>query len=539
MDMDAEEAMTAGRAREAVERLLRTQVDLSAETRAVAQQLAQVLGQGRLVNPISLVSSDTTISVAGVPDGQQKRFIEAAQKNIELQKELARLRAEHEAAAATAAAIPAPSADKAEAERAQLRDHLECIRLARVRKRLEALERFHQHMDNQPAAAPDFLDPKVMFKDCAPLPELPKELVEGFTRDEGAPDQKIQELVSRFRKAALRQQLVLERDRRKLEALRAKHPINPRDIAPELQVKALTAVKSALVDWIETMLSKAGEGDDEAGDESGEGATNSPGKTDQPEPANFDVEARLADIQREYERHVELRKRLMSSMARLRKLAAAEPPEEKEVAQDPAELDVVSPAELNPEPQTYLLTPYLESLQSLSQEQKTLVQEKAYINATMARQQQEANKALQRLAQKSKLLAKYAPPPQSAEERSHANPSFSDATKAKKGASITEQIEPWLFAADSAKIATLESVAEEVDKGQIFIEKAMESLNQVSMLQNKGPLRVPPPPVEGGEDGSGRSESESAAQEEGQIKCGEKKGSLWATLDGNLGLINE
>jgi len=520
MDVTPEEEMAANQAREAVERLLRPQVELSAETRAVAQQLAQILGQDRLANPISLVGPDTPISLSCVPDGDQRRFIEAAQKNIKLQKELARLRAEHNAAAAVAAATPPPSADKAEAERVFLREQLECNKLERERKRLEALKRFYDQMDSQPAAAPDFLDPKVMFKDCAPLPELPKELVEGFTKEEETPDHKIQELISRLRKASLRQQLVLERDQRKLEELRAKHPINPRDISPEMQVKALTTVKNALVDWIEAMLSKAGEGEGELSE-----GVNSPGKANKSELADFDAEAQLADIQKEYERHIELRKRLMSSMAQLRKLAAAEPPEE---TQEPAPDAALPP---DPEPQTYLLTPYLEKLKSLSQEQKALVQEKAYINATMARQQQEANKMLQRLAQKSKLLAKYAPPEP---EKSHASSSFGEATKS---ASITEQIQPWLFAADSAKIATLEAVAGEVDKGQVFIEEAMDSLNQVSMLQNKGPLQVPPEgssKTEFAEEGDQKS---SSTAEKESAKGGEK--SIWATLDGNLGLINE
>ncbi|KAJ2992117.1 hypothetical protein NUW58_g2275 [Xylaria curta] len=224
----------------------------------------------------------------------------------------------------------------------------------------------------------------------------------------------------------------------------------------------------------------------------------------------------------------------MTSLSQLRKLKEAPRPQED--AQEPFP---VAPLPVDGEPQTYLLTPYLERLQALSQEQKGLVQEKAHINATMARQQQETNKMLRRLAQDSKLLSQHAPPKS---ETPHSSLSFAKATKS---ASITEQIRPWLFAADSAKIATLEAVAEAADKGEVSIEDAMQALDQVSMLQNKGPLQVP----EDGEAGLAERHIEAAEVDEKSGAIVEKRAerrrtkdeqrSIWSALDGNLGLINE
>ncbi|KAI1423968.1 hypothetical protein F5Y12DRAFT_754956 [Xylaria sp. FL1777] len=520
MNATPEEELAANRARAALERLLRPRGELIAERRTMARDLAQSLGQEHLSSPIFLIDPDKPVSLSDAPQEKQREFIEAVQKNIKLQKELSRLRDEHRAS--VKAAIPAPSSTRADAERRLLEQQLECNRLEKERQKLDVLKKHYEELNRQPAAASEFLDPTVMFRDCAPFPELPKDLVEGFTKNEETPHEEAQELVSRLRKATFREKLVLQRDQQRLEELKAKHPNDPNDEALEAQVAALNAVKNSLVNWIETMLSKAGEGESE-------GADGSPNKKN--ENDERDHESQLADIEKEYKRHIELRKQIMVSMSQLRKLKELPRPQVEVTGSTPT---ILLPA--RPEPQTYLLTPYLEKLQALSREQKGLVQEKAHINAAIARQQQETNKTLRRLAQDSKLLSKY-PQPKSA--KPHSNLSFAKATKS---ASVTEQIQPWLLAADSAKIATLEAVAEAVDKGQMSIEDAMQALDQVSMLQNKGPLHMP----EDGDTGSAKGDMESAEKSgTSSDKRTEKKPkndgqkSIWSALDGNLGLINE
>ncbi|KAI1189366.1 hypothetical protein F5B17DRAFT_391716 [Nemania serpens] len=522
MDTAREEELAAKRACEAIERLLRPREELLAEKRAMAQALAQSLGQEQLSSPIFLIDPDTPVSLSDAPQEKQQEFIEAVQKNIKLQKELARLRADHRAAAISAAPTPTASLSRADAERKLLEEKLECNMLEKERRRLGVLNKYYEELGRQPAAAPDFLDPKVMFRDCAPFPELPKELVEGFTKVQDAPEQEAQELVSRLRKATLRQKLVLEHDQRKLEELKAEYPVDPKDLAPEIQVAALNAVKNSLVNWIESMLSKAGEGEAEEGE-------GSPG--DKEEDKDLNSHTQLADIEKEYKRHIELRKQIMASISQLRKLKDL--PRPREEAREPVP---VVPAPASTEPQTYLLTPYLQKLQALSREQKGLVQEKAHINAAISRQQQETNKMLRRLAQESRLLSKYTPPKS---EKSHSSMSFAKATKS---ASIAEQIQPWLFAADSAKIATLEAVAQAVDEGQMSIDDAIQALKQVSMLQNKGPLHVPEDgKVELGKEVEGEERKSSGSAEKRVEKKAPKveQKSIWSALDGNLGLINE
>ncbi|KAI0409732.1 hypothetical protein F4802DRAFT_545289 [Xylaria palmicola] len=523
MDSTPEGELAARQARDALARLLRPRGELIVEKRAAAQELAQHLGQEKLSSPVFLVDPEKPLAVPGAAQAKQRSFVEAVQKNVKLQKELSRLRAEHRSAFVDSAS--ATSLARADAEKQLLEEQLECNRLAKERQKLEAINKCYEELGRQPAAAADFLDPTAMFRGCAPFPELPRELVEGFTKEQEAPDQEAQELVLRLRKSTLRQKLVLENDQRKLEELKAKHPVDPRDLPPEAQMEALNAVKNSLVNWIETMLSRAGEGESEEGDGSSS-----------KENAGDDAErsAQLADIDKEYRRHIDLRKQIMASMSQLRGLK--ESPRPQEEARRPVS---VGPSPAVPEPHTYLLTPYLEKLQALSREQKGLVQEKTHINATIARQQQETNKTLRRLAQESKLLSRHAP---SKSETPHSGLSFAKATR---NASVTEQIQPWLFAADSAKIATLEAVAEAVDRGQTSIGDAMQALDRVSMLQNKGPLQVP---EDGGARPAGRcGEPVREAEKSGanverraeKKSANEEQKSIWSALDGNLGLINE
>ncbi|KAI0508407.1 hypothetical protein F5B22DRAFT_404586 [Xylaria bambusicola] len=515
------EEHAAKRAQEALGRLLRPRSELIAERRVMAQDLAKDLGQEHLSSPMFLVDPDEAISSSSTLQERQRVFVESLQRNVELQRELSRLRAEHRTG--FSATSPASSSTRANAERRLLEEQLECSRLEREHQKLEAFKKSYEEFNGRSAATPEFLDPNVMFSNCAPFPDLPKNLIEGFTKNEEAPHQEAEEMVLRLRKATFREKLILEYEQQQLNELKVNHSHSLGNSSPEAQMAALNAVKTSLVNWIENMLSKAGEG--ESGD--GNGSSKNNGNED------LDRETQRVNIEKEYNRHIELRKQIMASVSLLGKSKKATGHED--VSRPPPA--PVTSAPIAPEPQTYLLIPYLERLQSLSQEQRGLVQEKAHINTTISRQQQDTNKALRRLAQDSKLLSKY---PQAKPENLLAGISFSKATKS---ASITDQIRPWLFAADSAKIVTLEAAAEAVDRGQMPLEDAMQALHQVSLLQDKGPLQAP-------EDG----DAEFAKEDEisgtiGEVRAGKKRASkkptmdrpksIWSILDGNLGLINE
>ncbi|OTA64519.1 hypothetical protein K449DRAFT_392587 [Hypoxylon sp. EC38] len=513
------------RAREVLEHRIRPREEVTAVRRHLAHDLAQSLGTDHLSSPLSLIDLDTTVTPSEALQGSFREYIEAVQRNIEIRAEFAKLHEEHDLAAAS---LSSPPEEDQQAKLLELQ--LEVNALEQEHEKLKVVDKYLEELDQQPAAAPDFLDTEVMFQDCAPLPELPKELMEGFTEDRDAPNREIQELLSRLQKAVLRNKLLAQREKQNFEKLKAKNPIDPSILSPEVQLHALNAVKDSLINWIETMLTKAGGDEDEP-------STESPTKPRQGRQEKFDRDAHMAEIEREYQHHVDLRKEIIASLAQLKQLRLE--PQQKQEQEQEQKPEEAKPSSADPE--AFLLTPYLEKLQIISREQKGLIQEKSHINAALARQQQDLNKMLNHLAEESHLLPKYP-----ANKSDKPKPSFGEATKGVNKSNVTTQVEPWISAANSAQIATLEAVFEKVEEGQVAAEDAMQALHEVRKLLNKEDVQPEEP--HGEQESSERDLWIGEDDENGgtrvrknrEKKVEKQKGqSIYAKLDGNLGLINE
>ncbi|KAI0851397.1 hypothetical protein F5Y00DRAFT_251650 [Daldinia vernicosa] len=517
--------------REVLNHQIRPRDEVTAVRRHLAHSLAQSLGTEQLSSPLSLVDLETTVTPSEALQGTYREYVEAARRNIEIRSSFKALQEEHDAANA---ALPPPPEEDQQAQLLQLQ--IEVNALEQEHERLSIVDKYLEELNQQPAAAPDFLDPEVMFKSCSPLPELPKELIEGFTQDRDAPNREIKALLARLQSAVLRNKLLAQREKQNFEKLKAKNPIDPGRLPPEVQLQALNAVKDSLINWIEAMLSKAGGEEDEPSSES-------PSKPQHKEE-KFDHEAHMAEIQREYQQHVDLRKEIITSIAQLEQLNLQRPREQKQPQQFLPEEPIHSNTS-NAASEAFLLTPYLEKLQAISREQKGLIQEKSHINASLTKQQQDLNKILDHLVEESHLLPKYP-----AKQRSEKKPrqSFGSVTKGVgKANNVTDHIEPWISAAHSAQIATLEAVFEKVEEGQVAAEDAMQALDQVRKLLNKEEAE---PAQAHGEEGGGAGSDMWIGEDEGssgtrvrknrEKKVEKPKGqSIYAKLDGNLGLINE
>ncbi|KAI1466833.1 uncharacterized protein F4812DRAFT_432992 [Daldinia caldariorum] len=514
--------------REVLNHRIRPRDEVTAVRRRLAHDLAQSLGAEELSSPLSLVDSETTVKPHEALQGIYREYVEAARRNIEIRSSFTALQEEHDAATAS---LPSPPEEDQQAQLLQLQ--IEVNALEQEHERLSIVDKYLEELNKQPAAAPDFLDPEVMFKGCTPLPELPKELMEGFTQDQDAPSREIQALLARLQSAVLRNKLLAQQEKQNFEKLKAKNPIDPGRLPPEVQLEALNAVKDSLITWIETMLSKAGGEEDEASPES-------PRKPRQGDET-FDRDAHMAEIQREYQKHVDLRKEIVASMAQLEQLNRRKP--EKLEHRQQLQFDGLIPNTIstkNTASEAFLLTPYLEKLQAISREKKGFIQEKSHINASLAKQQQEFNQILEHLVQESHLLPKY-PAKRSEKPRQ----SFGSVTKGAGKVNMTDQIEPWISAAHSAQIATLEAVFEKVEEGQVAAEDAMQALDEVRKLLNKEKVDQ----EEAHEEGSGAEHDMWIGEDENsgtrvrkhrEKKVEKPKGqSIYARLDGNLGLINE
>ncbi|KAI0842061.1 hypothetical protein F5Y06DRAFT_167040 [Hypoxylon sp. FL0890] len=524
--MDTTDKELRERVRQVLEHRIRPREEVTAVRRHLVQDLARSLGTDQLSSPLSLIDLDATVTASEALQGSYREYIEAVQRNIEIRAEFAKLQEEHDLATAS---LSSPPEEDQQARLLELQ--LEVNALEQEHERLNVVDKYLAELDKQPAAAPDFLDSEIMFKNCAPLPELPKELMEGFTEDRDAPNREIQELLSRLQKAVLRNKLLAQREKQNFEKLKAESSVDPSSLPPEAQLHALNAVKDSLINWIENMLAKAGGDEDES-------VFESPVKSRQGGQEKFDRDAHMAEIQREYQHHVDLRKDIITSLAQLKQLKF-EPQHNQEQEQSQEKRSKAKPSSADAE--AFLLTPYLEKLQAISREQKGLIQEKSHINSALAKQQQDLNQILSHLVEESHLLPKYA-----ANKADKPKPSFGEATKGISRSNVTTQVEPWISAAHSAQIATLEAVFEKVEEGQVAAEDAMQALDEVRKLLNKEEIQ----PEESHEKQESPEHDMWIGEDDGNAgtrvrKNREKKGekqkgqSIYAKLDGNLGLINE
>lgn len=505
---------------------VRTHEEVMMTRKLMAARLGQSLGGEQVRAPLALVDPDAEVSVSPELEGVQREFAEAAKRYISARSQLSKAQEENRELMEEVASMgDAKDPEQQDPEQEIMELHLEVTKLQKRYDQLRAIRSGLDDLQKLPAADPDFLDPEVMYKDCRPLPEMPKKMVDGFAVDHSGTDARAEELLQGLKKSVLRSKLVAQRAQRRHEEEEARDPFDPSSLPLEVKVQALKAVKDTLIDWIETQLSKTGDEDADA----------TPQKKPAP-GAEYDHDAQMAQIQGKYQRHIELRKQILTLLAQKGQIrpSQAQNPENKQKRS--SLLLAAKDAALGPPPpppSAYLLTPYIERLQTLTREQKAMVREKSHVNASLARQQEDARQILDHLAQESQLLPKYPSTETAVDEPA----SFGEATRVGGSSNVAGQVKPWIYAADSAKIATLETVAEGVEEGMMSVEEARQALEQVCRLLNvKVGEAVRIGTGEGEKDGN---ETAAKRMERKRRSVVEPPRNVWAILDGTLGSIHE
>ncbi|KAK8095364.1 hypothetical protein PG999_013386 [Apiospora kogelbergensis] len=514
--------------------------------RLMAVQLGQSLGEDQMTGPLALVDPDTieVSSESGHLQGLQRRYVEAVRRNLKARLEFAQAHDELRS-------IPPPvppkkqlrhyerdSENKSSSSQSLLDLHLEVAELRQRSEKLDVARKYMVQLEQQPAGTPDFLDPETMYKDCKPLPEVPKELIDGFTMSyDEVTESELQDLLQKLKKTVLRNKLVARKVEQEYDAAQARDPVDPKTLGPEAKLHALNAVKTTLINWIETQLMKAG-------DDNGDATGGSPLKKAGRDENAADLDTRLAGIQEQYTRHVELRKEIIALMAKRDSIKPSDSPDEP-----PSTADNGGPsgaATPTPPPYAYLLTPYLEKVQALSREQKAAIEEKTHINTSLARQQEDAKLTLEHLTQESQLLPKY-PAQNRHKSPARRNLSFGEATRVSKFG-VAKQVEPWIYAADSAKIATLEMVAERVEEGMLSIDEARSTIEEICKLLMIDLDEVRQQSEQGQKNAASAEDTPTAkspSKRAVEIKAREEEEqkklpkTIWSILDGNLGSLND
>ncbi|KKY36596.1 hypothetical protein UCDDA912_g03369 [Diaporthe ampelina] len=292
------------------------------------------------------------------------------------------------------------------------------------------------------------------------------------------------------------------------------------------KLAALGATRNELIAWMEAELGKASRLDDLQYEEADEkqGTTVDKGH----------VHEQLAIVKDKYAEYVAARKALVQ----LVRLPTQPEIEMKALPKNTfhSQSEVAQTA-----PSTHLITPYIEGLIQVGQKQRDSIAQKSHIKAVLAKHTEETIRALDRLTEESQLIP------------DHPMPSASKRKKDLGGDlpnnnidNLSDRVQPWIFASDRAKLATLEAVAEKIEEGQVALEKSTRSLAEIDQLLGRdvnsgGESTEEDTTIDDiwlAESASPRKGPTPKAQVRNKSNMAKEKEDIWSTLDGSVGLIN-
>lgn len=508
---------------QAVQKALGPYIRPREETEHIRRVLALHLRSSHENGPqsglLSLAATDCTIKSTSDVRGLQREYLKALHANVKAQKEYQAVSQKHQQTEKDEVAGPSSLNDAG-----RLEEHVTTIKLRRKQERLQTIEKYLELLTQKPAASPDFLQLKEIFKDARRLPEVPKTVVSGFAIDKESTKTDLKALVDRLEKAVLRSKLLLKKEEQLLEEVKSRSTASTGKVSDGAKLAALSTTRNELISWMEMELSKASEGDE------GNGPPPDEGDAGERRESNIDKEhmdEQLVKIKEKYASYIAARKELIQLVGQSPQLTI-KPPQDKDIARS----ETAMPAA----PSSHLITPYIEYLICLAQEQKASISQKSHLNHFLSRQTEESVRALDHLAEESQLLPAHPVP--GASRRAHG---LGGEQPGQGSHGIAYRVQPWVSAADSAKLATLEDVAEKIEGGQVALEGSTKYLAEIDQLlgrnANQGDesadeyttvddmwLAEPQTPK------GTRARSKSNAVKE--------KKDIWSTLEGSLGLIN-
>lgn len=482
--------------------------------RVLALHLGSCSHDGPIKQPLALEDSSGDVSAGPELRGIQREYIEALKANVAARRKHADV-AQANLRRRTSEEKPVSSGVELVEERVAL------LKLQDKQKRVTAVQNSLDLLAEKPAGSIEFLDPEDMFRDAPDLPSVPKEVVNSIVAQQTAPKLDLKEQISQLEKTVLRAKLLLRREEQLLREARSNTQNLPDAISNGIKWEALNATRNELITWIETELGKA------SSEEAEGGADGIAKSQDRLAADNAAINSHLGVIKDKYGRYISARRSLLEILAE--RPGTSQPPVLK-----PQDTHQLQAPESDPTPSNYLLTPYIETLLSLARNQRAMITQKSYINSTLSKETKDACQVLGHIAEESQLLPQH---PQSTSSRRRSG--LGEVLLAPERSGLTGRVQPWVNAADSAKIVMLEAVAEKVEEGQLALENSMKALRQIGHLLGQDE-----------EVGGGQEDiTEDTTESDFWMNAGPKHPSktrrhtekkpkdAWSGVHGNLGLI--
>ncbi|KAH7218370.1 hypothetical protein ACKRZS_008355 [Fusarium odoratissimum] len=481
--------------------------------RVLALHLGTCSHDGPVKQPVSLADPTRDVTLDSSSKGIYREYIEALKANVDARRNYEDVAQSN---------LPSSSSAKELSSSNELLEaQVSLLKLQAKQARLTAVQNHLDSLMQKPAAAPEYLDPEDVFHDATSLPSVPKEVVNSLVAQQSVKKMDLTEQVAQLEKTVLRAKLLLRREEQLLRETRANAQSIPDVISNGIRLHALNTTRNELINWIETELSKAS--GDEDGDEDGS-KSHSQLTADQATINNH-----LNIIKEKYANYLATRRSLLASAGERFESSAVPvlaPSSTKQQIEEP-----------EPASSTYLLTPYIETLLALSKKQRAMITQKAHVNTTLGKEIKDNCRSLSHLEEESQLL-----PSHSVAPTSRRRSGLGEFLASDERSGLTGKVQPWVLAADSAKITTLENVAEQIEGGQLALENSMQTLQEIDQLL-------------GQDEAAGEEETQADTTEDDVwLEAGAKSPSkarrhtekriteprdAWSSLQGNLGLIGQ
>ncbi|RDA93081.1 hypothetical protein CP533_4076 [Ophiocordyceps camponoti-saundersi (nom. inval.)] len=419
----------------------------------------ETYGDGPAVPPLALNDCKRPCDVGNELKGVYKDYVEAVRANSAARREFeAELEAARHNDDDSRTEPPSHDFDF-------LDSHLALLKLQQKQSSLLTIHRALKRLSEKAAPVQASLDTEQVKQAAPALPEVPKSVVDDIAAEQSITQPELPSRVHQVDKALFRASLLLKKETRLLLESRTRLEESGGTFGHGAKLEALSATRGELIAWIETELSKASAQDPEGRTDDSEGRR-------QPADRQTMITAQLNAISQKYANYVAARGEVLE-LACTRWQPSISPPGQRATLSMHTDVDPTSV--------DHLLTPHVETLLSIAKQQKSMVAHKSHSSSVMNKQSKAVYQALDRLAEESQLLPSHPlknPLPRIGGSSNHVFGSSSQPQAATRAM-------PWVAAADSAKISTLEAVAEAIEGGQLALESCMGSLQDINHLLSR------------------------------------------------------
>ncbi|KAJ2976079.1 hypothetical protein NQ176_g5155 [Zarea fungicola] len=490
--------------------------------RILAAHLGECAHGAPIKSALALASgSDAhgTVTTDSTPaDGVYRDYLEALQENINARRELDAIRQQEMPemrATATAAFGGSSRRGLTPSPMLSLNERVALLKLHQKRDGLYAVQETLDLLLEQPAADSRFLDAERMLQGTPPLPPVPRDVINTMVMEQSNSALDMAGQITQLEKVVLRAKLLLRQEEQLLHEARLRTPRQSAPSGQAARLSALSATRDELIHWIETELGKAAPEIQETQKYGDDLAEKNLGKAD-----SAAIQATLGKIREKYTWYVAARKRLLEMVGS--GVQSLPPPSKKPIPKKRASYAATEPRL----PTDHLVVPYLAALVEVSANHKVAVVYKTHMTSLLNQTSQEIRRRVSHLAEESQLLSSFAEADGSRNRRL--------GVETASQADISTQAKAWADASDTAKMSTLESVAETIEKGQIALEGLMRTVDSIAKITGQDLLVT-------GEEGRWLPDTpkERRHTRNGSRAQSQSSTDPWSKVRGNLGLLGQ